>query len=93
MFNPVHPGEMLKEDIIVPLGLNMEKTAKHLGISRKHLSSICNCKNAITATLSIRLEQAFGAPSAETWVKMQAKYDVWVAQQADTHPIERIQVA
>ena len=54
---------------------------------------VCNCKNAITATLSIRLEQAFGTPSAETWMKMQAKYDVWVAQQSDTNPIEPIRAA
>lgn len=93
MFNPVHPGEILKEEIIVPLGLNMEQTAQHLGISRKHLSAICNGRSAITAPVSVKLEQAFGVPTAETWMTMQAKYDIWHAKQNDDNPVSPIKAA
>jgi len=93
MFNPPHPGEILKEDIIGALDLRMEATAKHLSISRKHLSNICNGRNAITAPLSIKLEKAFGAPSAETWMKMQAAYDIWQASQDDKNNILPIRAA
>lgn len=90
MHKPAHPGEILKEDIIEALHLNMESVANHLGYSRKHLSKVCNQKNPISAQLALRLEQAFGAPTAETWLKMQAQYDAWVARQNDDHPVKRI---
>ena len=93
MHNPAHPGEILKEDIIAPLHLNMEDTANHLGITRKHLSRICNGKARLSADVAVRLEQAFGAPSAVTWMRMQVKYDVWEAKENDQKPIEPIKAA
>jgi len=79
MHNPAHPGEILKHDIIDALDITVTEAAKHLGVSRKHLSSICNGHNAIAASLAIRLEKVFGAPTAEAWMKMQAAHDLWVA--------------
>jgi antitoxin HigA-1 len=92
MHNPAHPGGVLKYDIIQALDLSISKTADHLGISRKHLSNVCNGHNAITADLAIRLEKAFGSPTAETWLTMQSKYDLWKAAHSgnakDVQPIQ-----
>jgi antitoxin HigA-1 len=93
MHKPAHPGEILKEDIIGPLRLNMETTANHLGISRKHLSRLCNGKATLSAEVAVKLEQAFGAPTAETWMKLQAQYSVWEVKQSCENPIEPIRAA
>ena len=94
MHNPAHPGELLKYDIIEASGLSITNTANHLGISRKHLSNICNAHAPITADIAIRLEKAFGKPSAETWLSMQLQYELWHAQQANKSlKIDRIQAA
>ncbi len=80
MFNPVHPGEIIREEILKPLGLTITETARHLGVSRKTLSKCLNARGAITPEMAIRLEMAF-KPSAESWLRMQAAYDLWQARQ------------
>lgn len=81
MYNPCHPGEILKEDIIKPLRLSVNEAAAHLGVSRKTLSKIINGKGRITPEMALRLEMAFG-PSAESWMRMQIAFDLWQARQA-----------
>jgi addiction module HigA family antidote len=76
MFNPPHPGEGLREDVIMALGLTVTETAKALGISRKTLSEIVNGKSPITPEIAVRLERAFGNPPAEMWLRLQAAYDL-----------------
>ena len=76
MFNPAHPGEGLKEDMLVPLGLTVTETAKALGISRKTLSEVINGKSPITPDIAVRLERAFTNPPADMWLRMQAAYDL-----------------
>jgi antitoxin HigA-1 len=76
MFNPPHPGEGLKEDMLVPLGLTVTETAKALGISRKTLSEIINGKSPITPDIAVRLERAFTNPPADMWLRLQAAYDL-----------------
>lgn len=90
MHSPAHPGDLLKHEIIAPLQLTIEGTAEHLGVSRKHLSRVCNGKAAISPELAVKLEQAFGAPSAETWLKMQAQYDISQIMANDPNPIQPI---
>lgn len=85
MHNPTHPGSILREDLLMPLGLNVSKTAEALGVSRKTLSKILNERGAVTAEMAMRLELAFGKPNAEHWLKLQAAYDLW---QARTHKAE-----
>ena len=91
MFNPPHPGEIIKEDILVPLNMSITNAAKYLGVSRKTLSKILNCRGAITPEMALRLEMAFN-PSAESWLRQQTAYDLWQARQhiKDVHvlPIE-----
>ena len=76
MLNPPHPGEGLREDVIVALGLTVTETAKALGVSRKTLSEITNGKSPITPDIAVRLERAFGNPPADMWLRLQAAYDL-----------------
>ncbi len=80
MYNPPHPGEVLRKDILNPLGLTVTMSAKLLGISRKSLSKIVNGQGGITTEMAIRLEMAF-KPSAESWLRHQAAYDLWQTRQ------------
>ena len=80
MHNPPHPGEVIKELCIEPLGLSVTDAAKGLGVSRKALSELLNGKSGISPLMAIRLSKAFGG-SAESWLKQQVAYDLWKAQQ------------
>ena len=80
MHNPPHPGEVIKELCIKPLGLSVTDAAKGLGVSRKALSELLNGKSGISPLMAIRLSKAFGG-SAESWLKQQVAYDLWKAQQ------------
>ncbi len=80
MHNPPHPGEMIKELCIEPLGLTVTEVAKGLGISRKTLSSIVNGKAGISPEMAVRLSIAFNT-SSESWINQQSQYDLWHAEQ------------
>ncbi len=67
MQNPPHPGELLSELWIKPLGFSITKTAEDLNVSRKTLSEIVNAKASISPEMALRLELAFGK-SAERWL-------------------------
>ena len=81
MHNPAHPGVILRELIIEPLGLTIIDVAEHLNVSRKTLSKVINGRGAITPEMSIRLEIAFNKPSADHWLRLQNAYDLWNARQ------------
>jgi addiction module HigA family antidote len=81
MHNPPHPGEVLKELCIKPLGLSVTETAKALGVSRKTLSAILNRRAGISPEMAIRLAKAFGT-TPESWLNQQVHYDLWVAEQS-----------
>jgi antitoxin HigA-1 len=80
MHVPPHPGEMIKELCLEPLGLSVTDAAKGLGVTRKALSELLNGHAGVSPEMAIRLEQAFGS-TAETWLKMQLEYDLWQAKQ------------
>ncbi len=75
-----HPGEVLKELCIEPLGLTVTEAAKGLGVSRKTLSSILNGKSGISPEMAVRLSIAFNT-SSESWLNQQSQYDLWRAEQ------------
>ncbi|MBV9114367.1 MAG: HigA family addiction module antidote protein [Hyphomicrobiales bacterium] len=79
MFNPPHPGKMIREDCLKPLDLSVTAAAKWLGISRVTLSELLNGHNGITADMAIRLEKA-GWGTAESWLRNQLSYDLWRAK-------------
>lgn len=74
MHNPPHPGLVVREYLD---GITVSSAAKHLGVTRTALSRILNGRAGISPTMAIKLEKAFGTTSAETWLIMQAKYDLW----------------
>ena len=80
MHNPPHPGEVLRELCLEPLGLSVTDAAEALGVSRKTLSAILNGRSGISPEMAIRLSKAFGT-SAESWLNQQMQYDLWVAEQ------------
>ena len=75
---PTHPGEVLREDVIRPLGLTVTEAARRLGVTRKTLSSLLNCRAALSPDMAIRIGQATNT-SPESWMYMQAKLDLWNA--------------
>ena len=81
MFNPPHPGSILKEDVLPELGIGVTEAAIQLGVSLVALSRIINGRAGIGADMAIRLEAWMNGPTAESWVRMQAEYDLWQARQ------------
>jgi addiction module HigA family antidote len=79
MHNPPHPGALIKEICIEPLGLSVTEAADGLGVSRKTLSSLLNARSKVSPLMAIRLAKAFGG-SPESWLTHQAYYDLWQAQ-------------
>jgi addiction module HigA family antidote len=90
MHNPPHPGEILRELYLEPLGLTVTRAAKALGVSRKTLSAILNGKAGISPEMAIHLSMAFDT-SAESWLNQQAQYDLWLARQSQPQfKVERL---
>lgn len=79
MHNPPHPGEVLRELCFEPLGISVTDAAKALGVSRKTLSSILNCRAGISPEMAVRLSIAFDT-SAGSWLNQQIQYDLWQAE-------------
>ncbi len=81
MHNPPHPGEVLLELCLKPLGLTVTKAAGALGVSRKTLSSILNGRAGISPEMAVRLSLAFDT-TAESWMNQQVQYDLWHAERS-----------
>ncbi len=93
MHNPPHPGEILKELCLEPLGISVTRTAEALGVSRKTLSAILNGRAGISPEMALRLSKAFDT-SAESWLNQQMHYDLWVVEQsAGQLEVERLSAA
>jgi len=89
MFNPPHPGETLREDVLPALNLKIAAFARHLGYGREHLSRVLHGRAPISPDLALRLERA-GIGSARTWLEVQADYDLWQSEQREQPTIERL---
>ena len=83
MHNPPHPGEILKDLCLEPMGLTVTEAARALGVTRKTLSAILNGRAGISPEMAIRLSKAFDT-TAESWLSQQSMYDLWQAEQR--HP-------
>jgi addiction module HigA family antidote len=77
---PVHPGEVLLEEVLKPLNISITQAAKDLGVSRKTLSELVNCRCSLSPEMSIRLAKATKT-SPDSWLYMQTKLDLWNAMQ------------
>ena len=80
---PTHPGEVLREDVIKPLGLTVIEAAKRLGVTRKTLSALINCRASMSPEMAVRVGKATKT-SSESWLTMQTKLDLWIAEQKTT---------
>ena len=93
MHNPPHPGEIVREECLEPLGLTVTRAAQGLGVTRQALSDLVNGKAGVSVEMSFRLSKGFGS-SPETWLGMQTAYDLWRAQgRADGIEVERFTTA
>ncbi len=89
MYDPAHPGDIVREECLLPLGLSVTAAAEGLGVSRKTLSSLLNGRAGVSPEMAIRLEKA-GWSRAEAWLKLQLAYDLWHARKrADTIEVTR----
>lgn len=88
MHKPPHPGEILKEDVLPELGLSVTAAAEHLGVSRVAFSRVVNSRAAVSADLALRLADWL-PPSAESWLRMQAAFDLWKASKKRRPKIKR----
>lgn len=88
MFNPPHPGETLREDVLPALAMTATELARRLGLARETLSRIMHGHAPISPDLAVRLERA-GIGKARTWMAGQTDYDLWQAEHRAQPPIER----
>ena len=80
MYNPPHPGEILRLLCLEPLGLSVTKAAKALDVSRSALSSLLHGRTGITPEMALRLSMAFDT-TPESWMNQQVQYGLWKARQ------------
>ncbi len=79
ILSPIHPGEVLMEDFMKPLGLSQYRLAKDIGVTPIRISQIVNGHRAITVDTAMRLARYFGT-SAEVWLHIQVRYELEVAE-------------
>jgi antitoxin HigA-1 len=94
-FSPIHPGEILREEFLVPLGISQYRLAKEIHVPARRINEIVLEKRGISADTALRLARYFGT-TAQLWVNLQARYDLEVARESiadnlesETKPLER----
>ena len=85
---PIHPGEVLLEDFMKPFGLSQYRVAKDIGVPALRISQIVRGQRSITADTALRLARYFGT-SAAVWLRLQARYDLEVAEAKTAKRINR----
>jgi addiction module HigA family antidote len=81
ILSPIHPGEVLLEDFMKPLGLSQYRLAKDIGVTPIRINQIVNSRRAITVDTAMRLARYFST-SAAIWLRLQIRYDLEVAERA-----------
>ena len=89
MRNPVHPGEVLREDVLADLGLGVGEAASRLGVSRVTLSRVLHGHARVSPNLAVRLELA-GVGTARAWLAMQTAYDLAAERDAGVPKVRRL---
>ena len=92
IYNPPHPGETLREDVLPALGLTVTDAAAQLGVTRAALSRVLNGRAAISPEIALRLEGWLGVKNggrADLWIAQQASYDLWQARKAGAPKVKR----
>jgi addiction module HigA family antidote len=84
---PVHPGEILLEDFLIPMGITRYRLAKSIGVPQRRIDEICAGKRAVTADTALRLARFFGT-DAQSWMNLQGQYDLESAEMVLAERIE-----
>ena len=93
MYNPPHPGKIIREFCVDALNLTVTDAAKALGVTRKTLSALLNGRSGVSPEMALRLSKVFGR-SPEGWLKLQLQYVLWQAQEnVNLQSLKRFKVA
>jgi antitoxin HigA-1 len=92
MHNPPHPGEVLQDTVLGEDGISVSEFARKLSVSRVALSRVVNGRAAVSADMALRLAAALGG-SAESWLRMQAAYDLWQAAKRRRPKVQPLKLA
>lgn len=92
MFNPPHPGETLRDDVLPALGLSVTAAAAQLGVTRAAFSRVLNARAAISPEMALRIEGWLGIENggrADAWIAQQAAFDLWKAREAGAPVVQK----
>ncbi len=89
LLDPIHPGEILSEEFMKPLGISINRLARDLHVPPNRIHAIVHGERAITADTALRLGTYFGV-APETWLNLQSEYDLRVARRATGQEIAKI---
>lgn len=87
---PIHPGEVLREDFLIPLGLSEYRVAKDIGVPPRRINEIVKGKRSLTVDTALRLERYFGWP-ADVWLNLQSHHDQQAAKESLKATLAEIQ--
>ena len=85
---PIHPGEILMEDFLKPMGITRYRLAKSISVSQRRIGEIISGKRSITADTALRLARYFGT-DAQSWMNLQAHYDLAVTEESISDRLDR----
>jgi addiction module HigA family antidote len=88
LLEPIHPGEILQEDFLKPMGISLNQVARDLDVPPNRIHAIVHGTRSITAETALRLGTYFGM-SPQTWLNLQAEYDLRIAQRTAGEAIAR----
>jgi len=89
---PIHPGEILREDYIIPMGISVRSLSIALHVPYSRLREIVDCKRGISADTALRLERYFGS-EAEGWLNLQSAYELRLAEKNNAKIIKKRSIA
>jgi len=87
---PTHPGEMLREEFLIPMGITQRGLAQAIHVPYKRINELVNRRRGMTPGIALRLARFFGV-SADFWMNLQLRWDLYHAQQAEVRQLEIIQ--
>ena len=90
MYNPPHPGDVLRDGVFNGTGITVTDFARRIGVTRVTLSNVLNGRNGISADMAVRLAAALGG-SAESWLHIQAQYDLAASEKALKKIVSKIE--
>ncbi|WP_257286524.1 HigA family addiction module antitoxin [Endozoicomonas sp. SESOKO1] len=87
---PTHPGEMLREEFLLPMNITQQELATAIHVPYQRVNELVNGKRGLTPSTALRLARFFGM-SADFWLNLQQRWDLFKVQQAEQDDIERIE--